>query len=59
MKACRITFEHMMMMQTIPEKTVKGINIEDLNQFIKDQLPKVKVFWEQLISVDIQEINKV
>lgn len=31
MKACRITFEHMMMMQTIPEKTVKGINVEDLN----------------------------
>jgi len=22
-------------------------------------LPKVKVFWEQLICVDIQEINKV
>jgi hypothetical protein len=30
-KACRITFEHLMMMQTIPEKPVKGINIEDLN----------------------------
>lgn len=59
MKACRITFEHMMMMQTIPERFVKGINIEELNQFIKDQLPKVKVFWEQLICVDIQEINKV
>ncbi len=31
MKACRITFEHLMMMQTIPEKSVKGIDIESLN----------------------------
>jgi hypothetical protein len=52
-RAARITFEHLMIMHCLPFKYVAGIDIEDINNFIKDLGTKVKVYWETLINVDL------
>jgi hypothetical protein len=57
-QASRIVFEHIMIMQKLPEgKLVEGFNIPQLNCFIKNMASHVYVFWSRLIKVDITEIH--
>ena len=58
-EAARITFEHTMMMQIIPEdEFIKGFDIIELNRFIRMMSSHVFIFWIRLINVDISEIPK-
>jgi hypothetical protein len=57
-RACRITFEHLMMMQLIPNTYIEGINVQELNQFITREATKVIVYWEILLSVNLGELEK-
>jgi hypothetical protein len=59
-QAARITFEHLMMMQKIPDdKKVAGFNVTDLNDMISELAPYVYKFWIRLVKVDISEIDKI
>lgn len=59
-QAARITFEHIMMMQKIPdEKLVDGFSVFQLNDMIKELAPQVFLFWIRLINIDISEINAI
>ena len=54
-----MTFEHLMMMQLIPEdEYVQGIDVDELNEFIKQESPKVMIYWKKLVEVDISEIKE-
>lgn len=46
-----------MLMQKIPEEFIEWIDVEQLNKFIEEQAAKVKVYWDQLLNVDISEIE--
>lgn len=56
LRACRITFEHLMMMQLIPDIYIEGISVYELNQFITKEATKVIVYWEILLSVNLNEL---
>lgn len=59
-QASRIVFEHTMLMQEIPQKTsINGIDIQDLNKFIKTMSSHVFIFWVRLLNVDITEVDTV
>lgn len=56
-QAARITFEHTMIMQEIPEERfVEGFDVIELNRFIRKMSSHVFVFWIRLINIDISEI---
>jgi hypothetical protein len=48
-RSARITFEHLMMMQLIPDTYILGIDVEELNFFINKEATKVIVYWESLL----------
>lgn len=59
-QAARITFEHVMMMQKIPDEIlVDGFSVFQLNDMIKELAPQVFLFWIRLINIDISEINAI
>ena len=56
-KAARITFEHLMMMQALPSCFIPGIDVDGLNDYIRQMATYVKVFWVNLVQeVDISEV---
>lgn len=58
-EAARITFEHTMMMQIIPEdEFIQGFDVIELNRFIRQMSSHVFLFWIRLVNIDISEITK-
>ncbi len=53
-----MTFEHLMIMHCLPDVYIAGIDIDEINTFIRDLSTKVKVYWETLVNVDLSELNQ-
>lgn len=53
-----MTFEHLMMMHCLPDVFIAGIDIEEVNAFIRELSTKVKVYWETLVNVDLTELDQ-
>lgn len=57
-QAARITFEHLMLMQFLPEaRPVAGVDLAELNRFILDMSPRVFNFWSDLVKIDMSEVT--
>ena len=58
-RAVRITFEHVMLLQTMKDVYVEGIDVAQVNQFIRDSVYKVRVIYQKIVDVDLSDLFKM
>jgi hypothetical protein len=58
MQSSRLIFEHVLLMKElpVPEKSINGFDVKDINQYIMSQKPKVVKYYQKLVDIDTSKI---
>ena len=57
-QSARLIFEHVLLLKElpIPEKSITGFDVREINRFILAQKPKVLAYYQALVGVDANHV---